>query len=737
MLKRFKNYFKFKYSDIIIIFFIFIIFIFVFVFKSFIYQNEVKNTEKRLKQIVNQQTIIINEVFNDIKNHIIMISEFVSLNINKNNIENFLSSYVKKQGLDYIYFVDKYGIGIDDNGNFINIYNEEYFKNALDRKIYFYVENKFENLNSNIIISVPILNENNESIGVIVGCFELLNLKFFDNFNDINESIITFIFDKNKNIIYNSNLLNKNYEYDSIENILKFLEPESVKIILNNINNFKTGILEYKDKEVDKDFFLYYTPLDIKDWYIMISVSEDYITNQINIINYATNELLFKISIFAVFIFIVIISFIKKINNNIVIMNNELKISEEAFKISAKQTNKTIFDYNIENKTITIIELNCFKSIPKIIENVPQAFFDKRIIPEKDKDIVTNAFKSIEYGSEKLTFINNIIENNNLYWAKIDIINIFDNNGKIINSVGVIDDITHKKNIEGLYIKEKNFKDIMTRDNTIILEVDMNNNSVIYDIKMKNLNSDSVKNLNFKQLCDIIEEKYIFKDDLNLFKNIINSEDNIKNIELRILINKNYIWVSVMKNIIKDPFYGINKCFYYIKDIDKIKQESIKLKIQAETDQLTGIFNRKTVEQKINENMNFNNNCIFILIDVDKFKFVNDTYGHSIGDEVLKITSKRIKNTFRSNDIVGRIGGDEFIVFMTAIDDLNIVNNKAKILSSPYKYIIGEIEFELTLSIGISKFPFDGINYQDLYKKADKALYDSKKEGRGRFTFYK
>jgi diguanylate cyclase (GGDEF)-like protein len=125
-------------------------------------------------------------------------------------------------------------------------------------------------------------------------------------------------------------------------------------------------------------------------------------------------------------------------------------------------------------------------------------------------------------------------------------------------------------------------------------------------------------------------------------------------------------------------------------------------------------------------------------IDLDRFKTINDSLGHEAGDRMLKEMAKRFKKSLRADDVVGRLGGDEFIILTEEVDELNQVANVAhKILSSAIKpmVLLGE-ECRITASIGISIYPGNGTDEQTLIKNADMAMYFAKEEGRNNYQFY-
>jgi len=170
------------------------------------------------------------------------------------------------------------------------------------------------------------------------------------------------------------------------------------------------------------------------------------------------------------------------------------------------------------------------------------------------------------------------------------------------------------------------------------------------------------------------------------------------------------------------------------------KENNKKLENKAETDQLTGLNNKVSTEQKIASYIkeNPNGQGVFFLVDVDNFKKVNDTMGHAFGDEVLRNLGLRLRALFRSSDIIGRIGGDEFVVFLKDVNDMAIIEREAKKLEDFFKdFKVGEyVKYTVTASLGAAIYSKDGTSFEELYKNSDKALYDAKHHGKKQLAFY-
>lgn len=171
------------------------------------------------------------------------------------------------------------------------------------------------------------------------------------------------------------------------------------------------------------------------------------------------------------------------------------------------------------------------------------------------------------------------------------------------------------------------------------------------------------------------------------------------------------------------------------------KETKKELEGKAETDLLTGLNNKLTTELKIADYIreNPNGQGVLLLIDVDNFKKVNDKMGHAFGDEVLRTLGVKLKSLFRSTDIIGRIGGDEFVVFLRDVNDVAIIVREARKLENFFKdFQVGEyVKYSVTASLGASIYSMDGYSFEELYKNADSALYDAKHKGKKQLAFYK
>lgn len=194
----------------------------------------------------------------------------------------------------------------------------------------------------------------------------------------------------------------------------------------------------------------------------------------------------------------------------------------------------------------------------------------------------------------------------------------------------------------------------------------------------------------------------------------------------------------VATTLIKDPFDPQKEyLFAYAQDITRLKQMESRNKelfVQSRRDPLTGLSNRQATEQDINEYLHTSGRdrkSLLLILDIDFFKHFNDSYGHMVGDEVLLFMAQSLRSIFRKEDIIGRWGGDEFIIFLKEFSSLRAVTERLVHLRRKMKdFIVEDTAIPVSLSIGGAVSGESPCSLEALFQKADMALYTVKREGR-------
>ena len=170
------------------------------------------------------------------------------------------------------------------------------------------------------------------------------------------------------------------------------------------------------------------------------------------------------------------------------------------------------------------------------------------------------------------------------------------------------------------------------------------------------------------------------------------------------------------------------------------EEKNKSIRMEALTDPLTGLWNRKYIMEQVNSFTTRENvTGSFIILDLDNFKGINDTYGHVVGDEALIAFAKTLTSFVHKDDIVARIGGDEFAIFLKNSYGKELLSERIAGLIKDVETALNVIKINeniSSVSVGISAFPFDGRSFIELYNNADKALYYVKNNGKNNFHFY-
>lgn len=172
-------------------------------------------------------------------------------------------------------------------------------------------------------------------------------------------------------------------------------------------------------------------------------------------------------------------------------------------------------------------------------------------------------------------------------------------------------------------------------------------------------------------------------------------------------------------------------------DVDRERREMQDIMKKAETDPLTQLYNRGATEGRICDFLageGKEGQHALMIIDLDDFKSLNDRLGHIAGDKALQFLADQMQALFRRGDIIGRIGGDEFMVFLKNIASERRIGSRAEDICK--SATLAPEEWQLSCTVGIARYPLNGTSFQELYAKADLALYEAKNAGKNHYTFF-
>lgn len=600
-----------------------------------------------------------------------------------------------------------------------------------------------------VALAVPI-RKNNDITGVLHGTCAM---------EDINRMIITETFGGQGSvyiirpdgdvIAYGGNVLSD----DTPENIFDWYQ--SVEFDHFDLNEMKEDLSSGKNRFISYVYkgqtrMLFYQPLGINDWYILNAVPREVLDSQRN----ATMLSVFQMSIELLGIFLAMIVFIiwnNQRKTNIIRQGRQaLRQSQERYRIAVSQIGSCIWEFDIASSQI--LQPNnalAVYGLEGTIQNVPQSFIESGFIcPESAKDF-EEMFSNIRQGKKHSDCIVQIQPPKGLRrWVHIKHTSVYDENGLPVKAIGTLEDITTERMALLKSEQEIQYRNAFTANALYTYEVNITQNCILSGSKKELFFMElDIYKTTYDQQLEYFACTYVFAPDQELFKTTFSraavttaykENRHELRVDYRFITAHGTIWMRNEMYLIEEPLSGDICAFGSMKDIDEKKRKELMLKEQAQRDPLCKLYNRRVFEAKVNEAIQEAPQSLhaLFLIDVDHFKNINDTFGHTYGDSILRDTAEKMQSILRKTDLIGRIGGDEFVVFVKEIPSYDFSIQKAEQLCSILKAdrsVEGQL-CRISVSIGVAVVPVHGTDFNVLYKNADRALYRSKRNGRNQYN---
>lgn len=419
--------------------------------------------------------------------------------------------------------------------------------------------------------------------------------------------------------------------------------------------------------------------------------------------------------------------------------------------------------YEFENNHLEILRVN--KAFYDLFgyEDVSIRTNDPlKAVKKEHTDTVLNAFNNAinTKSSSEFEYMRKCM-NSTIKWvhATLKYINTVGDKSILI---GTLTDITTQKEIE---LELQKYKKVISSNSNysnkilIVEDIEQTSDALIkifgekFDILLAHTGQEAIDllKMNNNYVDIILLDLYLPVMSGNKFLEYKNSNPDISDIPVIIIADDieseqqiNTLALGVDDYIVK-PFIEdvvlkrVNHVLESHMRFRKILREYNNVVAQSHLDSLTKIYNRAAAQKFIPEVLDTRSeqNHALIMLDIDKFKEINDTFGHDFGDEILITVADTIKNFFRKCDIVSRFGGDEFCILMVSIPSKEIALEKCNDLCDKIKSLkIGNHNISITISVGIASNTEEAKSFDELYKNADLALYESKRQGRGRSTLF-
>lgn len=306
----------------------------------------------------------------------------------------------------------------------------------------------------------------------------------------------------------------------------------------------------------------------------------------------------------------------------------------------------------------------------------------------------------------------------------------------------ILTDITEKREtMEALRLSLERHEIIMAQTTDIIFEWDLKRDTL-------QISDNWYTKFGYEPVLEHIytavpTRNHLHEEDVSLFFKIIERlKSHTEFIDEKIRIKKvdgTAIWCRVRVKLQVDENGIPNKAIGVIVDVDEETRQTQILLERAEKDTLTGLYNKGATERiasKYMKDATAKEGCAFMIIDIDDFKLINDSFGHLSGDVMLTELASSLQRIFDKTDVIGRIGGDEFAVVIQCVKAKEEVIQKAKEVCSIFNRLLREEAYTLSCSIGIAFAPDNGTDFQVVYQNADLALYEAKAAGKNNYNVY-
>lgn len=722
-------------------------------FEREVQKEELNHAVTSLSGLANQGAEIVETKINLSMSFMRNLAEMLEKTKDIQQKENFeyLQNVLEDENLDILRFgiALPNGEAITTAGKSLNVGEREYFRECMKGHEIITGSVKSKIIGEKIIfLAVPIYGENDIVRGVLYGVIECDSFHVYDNIEMGGVKSDMYIIDGDGNYVTNydaalADTTKANF-FDEMKELKKSVSMKEIQDKLASRNPMYVELQRKAGKE-----YVYITPININGWFAVTVINEESIHGRVHYLSDSVSLLMFRV-VMTLALFVVLIYYIiwfekKKAEQ----MNQELQIRDNIFQVAVSELESQVFLYDARKDEMRFLSNSSYEKIhlPQIIQNVSKELlkYFSETNQKTMEHVLMEMFDDLKNGREESKRRMILTKGEQTYYYGIKVIHFYNTSGEPIRSIGMIYDISENYEKELLLNREKKMRSFFMSDVIGVYEINVTLDKVMgqqgeqydSDVTYTRILKEFVRKCVAEEFREEVCEKCSIA---NLRIRFLSGENNFIQEYKYLRKDKTTFWVACEMHLERDAQNGNLIAFVTVRDIDNKKRKELYLEERAIVDPLTKVYNRSAGTQYIVKalaEMNPGETSAFMLLDLDHFKRLNDTLGHMRGDDALKNVAEILINHFRKYDIVCRLGGDEFVVFIQRIP----IEVFDRVLTSLLKkmeldYERGDVKVSITISAGVALVPEHGNTFEELYEKADQALYQVKNTTRNAYKIY-
>lgn len=640
----------------------------------------------------------------------------------------------------YLKILDENGRSVGESRDYSS---ENYFQEGMKGKRY--IASMAALGRSAVQLSVPVYDpDNNRVIGVLCAGLPGENLNIFNEIDRKQDEKKFYITDSDGNYIVK--IADKDR---SGFNFFKDLESEELSMLLGRIKRQLQSGSSVRFEiygTSSSERVVVVTPVKNSNLYIAVTVQGKDITRESGIYRKPVILLTAKIILAVMMLAGVYLFFQTEDKKYVRNLNQTLLMNQETYRIAAQSSDICILTYDVDTEQVEFLN-DKYKDLgldqPQL--SVPVLLKKIRQINPGTCAVIEEMLKTAEEGKPSGEGKFTVHIGGKLKYFTISVTNLFDEAGKVSRMVGKIEDITANELNMRMLRKEVGFRNTLLADCIGYMIVDVNKDRIL-DCTYTIVSKDSMDSYTYTQHLETYLSKRVQPVFWNQITSKLSCEGLMKEFEEQVYKDScEYLtsdssgeekWTSCEIHLQQSKENQDIVAYLVFRNIDDSKRKQQNLEKMAEIDLLTNTWNRSAGTRKIENILKTapSEGCVhvFAISDLDNFKSLNDKFGHMWGDKALYETVLIMKEHCRSQDVICRLGGDEFIIFLCNIP-YNVVEKNIATLSRKLHitYTKSEENIQISASMGAVVTNRAGCTFKELYEGADSCLYKVKRSSKG------